>query len=307
MIISTILISQNQESTTEQRTTQKIDNNNPYIHLFNQIHNQIAIDNMYEEIDDPLDRLLRQSNDNQYDDLDEDVDEMWSRELLDLQDQIDQAEIDQAKKFRIRTIKVRRMEKKNKIQLEKQMPGAAAHTLPAFITDSNLWSSHLLEKKRRHRLLNVKSSFDQFPAMRKHLYTQFKGSKKLKMGAKEATLKTKEWENERLRKQLKKAAKKVLKCTEPLYLQKQNRTKWEIEMSRTTMATKCLLNKIVPSNDQDSNQQSHYNGTDFGIDAGLDDVVEGNLDGSPTKDMMKFLREKADFHKAEMERYSGGR
>jgi len=258
---------------------------------------------MYEHDDDPLERLLRQS-DNYYTSDQEPMDDvhaMWREELCDLKTQVTEAEEQLEEKFRLKTIKAQKQARARAKQLQKEMPGAGAHQLHAFITDSNLWWSHHAEKKRRKRLLSVKSSFEQFPEMRRHIFKQHRGSKRSTLTAKQATTKTEEWENERLRKQLKKAARNVLKCTDAKYVHKTNVTKWGIELSRCSMATKILLNKLVPSTEN----QDRYDGDDFGIDAGLDEISVASNGGSPTVDMLHFLKEKAAFHERETLRYAG--
>ena len=282
--------------------------------------------------DDVLDRMLRQSTNNEFDN--ETNDEMWMRELQDLSNQLKKSKKNVAEAWKAKTIRLEKLDKKRKLQLAKELPGAGAHTLPAMVTDSNLWFQHGAEKKRRHRLVTIKSSFDQFPAMRKHLFKQHRGSKKTKMTAKEATKKTEIWETNRLRRQLKRAARNILECCDCSYVEATNKTKLDIEITRSTMATKILLNRLVPKTatskststekeetvrNNDSEIFRRYNSSKFelesdpfnpnhflGDDESSDDDNDDDDDDGGGREMLKFLKEKASFHEQETLRYARG-
>ena len=282
--------------------------------------------------DDVLDRMLRQSTNNEFDN--ETNDEMWMRELQDLSNQLKKSKKNVAEAWKAKTIRLEKLEKNRKLQIAKELPGAGAHTLPAMVTDSNLWFQHGAEKKRRHRLVTIKSSFDQFPAMRKHLFKQHRGSKKTKMTAKEATKKTEIWETNRLRRQLKRAARNILECCDCSYVEATNKTKLDIEITRSTMATKILLNRLVPKTatskststekeetvrNNDSEIFRRYNSSKFelesdpynpnhflGDDESSDDDNDDDDDDGGGREMLKFLKEKASFHEQETLRYARG-
>jgi hypothetical protein len=273
--------------------------------------------------DDVLDRILQQSNNNDDEFNNETNDEMWQRELQDLQYQLKTSKRNVAEAWKAKTIRLEKIEKKRKLQLAKELPGAGAHTLPAMITDSNLWFQHGAEKKRKHRLATMKSSFDRFPEISKHM---FKGSRRHNMSAKKATEKTKAWETNRLRRQLKRAARDMLECCDCSYVEATNKTKLDIEITRSSMATKILLKKLVPAasaeegttvRNNDSEFFSRYNSIVFELesnpyntahyvgDKSSGDESGGGDDGS--LEMLKCLREKASFHEQETLRYSRGR
>jgi hypothetical protein len=265
--------------------------------------------------DELLDRMLEQSKSSRFDYVDDedDINAMWTEELLDLKEQLKSQKREDEMMWKARTLKHKRRQRLKVKRLAKELPGAGAHTLPAYITDSNLWFQHAAEKKRKNRLKSVQSSFQQFPELSKHMFKRCVGSKNKKINVSKEIAKTQQWENNRLRKQLKGATKKVLQCCSYSYVQKTNETKLLIEISRTTMGSKILLEKVVPlsnvlSNGKDE-QQNIYDGNDFGIDAGLDDLHEANAvppgspPGTPTSDMLRFLKEKAAYHKSETSRY----
>lgn len=223
-----------------------------------------------------LDRMLEQSSTNEDDD---DINSMWERELLDLKQQLQATKEQEELDWKTKTKRDKKRDKKLKLHLDKLLPGAAARStaLPPYITDPNLFYQREARRRQRKRLKQVQSSFTQFPSMRRHIFKQFVGSrtKKPHVTAKQATLRTNEWENNRLRIQLKRAAKKVLHCCNADYVSSTNSVKLLIEISRTSMKTKILLHKAVPNNENEGEQQQNaYSGADFGVDAGLNDLHE---------------------------------
>jgi hypothetical protein len=249
-----------------------------------------------------VDRLL---NDNGIDD--DALNAMWKEELEDLKEQLQLNKSNEESLWQAKTLRAQRTAAKRR----KELPGAGAHTLPAYITDSRQFWKHQNNKKERKRLAAVQSSFDQFPELSRHIYKRHIGSKKKysqKKNIVKICAKTQDCANSRLRNQLKKAAKKVLRCCSADYVERTNETKLLIEISRTTMGSRALLKKVNTEFkllDEDDETAHCYNGDDFGIDAGLDDLNDPRSPpGSPTKHMLKFLKEKAAFHHSETKRYS---
>jgi hypothetical protein len=134
-------------------------------------------------------------------------------------------------------------------------PGrSAGSVLPAWITDSSRWHERMAEKGRRRRLKQMKSTFERFPEVRKHLYTQSGGrhdSHKPRKALQGERLRTQAWNSERLRKQLRRSAKKVLRCCSDDYVRKTHKTQFLIELNRAAMSSKVTLHRLVPSSSQD--------------------------------------------------------
>ena len=258
-----------------------------------------------DDQEDYVDRLL---DDNGIDD--DALNAKWKEELEDLKEQLQLNKSNQASLWKAKTLRAQRTAARRQYKLRKELPGAGAHSLPAYITDSRQFWKHQNRKKERKRLAAVQSSFDQFPELSRHIYKRH-GSKK-KYSQKHNIVKicaeTQHCAHSRLRNQLKKAVKKVLRCCSADIIANKNKTKLLIEISRTTMGSKALLKKVNTEFkllDEDGETAHCYNGDDFGIDAGLDDLNDPRSPpGSPTKHMLKFLKEKAAFHHSETKRYS---
>lgn len=134
-------------------------------------------------------------------------------------------------------------------------PGrSAGAVLPAWITDSSRWQERMAARARRRRLKQMKSTFERFPEVRKHLYKQSGGrrdSHKPRKSIQGERLRTQAWNSERLRKQLRRSAKKVLHCCSDDYIKKTHKTQFLIELNRASMSSKVTLHRLIPSSSQD--------------------------------------------------------
>ena len=209
----------------------------------------------FDEVD-MIDRLLEQGNEIS---LLEPQFETWAAELRERKGTLADGDAsiggDKAASTSWGQRRRKRSNKKQHKRSSMQFPGRFAGTvLPAWITDSARWQERMAEKGRRRRLANMKSTFERFPEVRKHLYKRAAGrydSHKPRKSIQGERLRTQAWNTERLRKQLHKSAKQVLHYCSDDYIRKTHITQFQIELNRAAMSSKVTLHRLVPSSSQD--------------------------------------------------------
>ena len=211
---------------------------------------------MVDEID-KIDRLLEQGTS---DATIEPQFETWTAELRERRNRLELSPRSASTRKRnnvARNSKSRSRKNKNKVKgcvmkFKTQSKGLSA--MPAWITDYTQRQKYMAERDRRRRLTNMKSTFQRFPEVRKHMYRQSGGRRdayKPKICAQGERLRVQAWNSERLRKHLRKAAKTVLKCCDDQYINKTRKTQFLIELNRATMSSKVMLHRLIPNSDKD--------------------------------------------------------
>ena len=228
--------------------------------------------------EDVIDRLLSQRDE---DDL---IDDDWARELEERKREIvrqkaEEQEEHQRQRQRRRQCRLRsrspraqptrqsrspralRLSPRQQDKNRKHPPGGRT-----FLTNEVEWNAHLSEQHRRRRLKNVKSSFKQFPALAKHLFKQGQGrtgSKGPRVSAKGARHKSAVRNNERLRRNLKQATKRVLHLADAAEAHRTPMTQFKIDMLRATMTSKVLLHRVVPPHPETREEKEQF-GHEYG-------------------------------------------